>query len=270
MADFTVQRIDPHVIDILDQGMASFYLVEGEEKTAVIDTGITEGEQILPLIRRYTQKPLLLLLTHAHIDHWYHMDEFDTVYMSHREFQLPRDYLLSMMAGKELHPERTFDIATDDVIDLGGTAIQVCEVPGHTPGSVVFRDTKSGILFTGDILGSGAGVWMQVPGAIPLDQYGQSLKGLLKWLADRGGCSRFCGGHRYQMFQSDLIPGYNPLSMGLLCDMIDLVDRIVSGKIVGRPSNVNRVFTLEPPLYASFGRAEIQYLPSRIHSKTAE
>lgn len=67
------------------------------------------------------------------------------------------------MADKDLHPERTLDIRTDTRIELGGTALSVCEVPGHTPGSVVVLDERSNRLFTGDAIGSGYGVWMQTP-----------------------------------------------------------------------------------------------------------
>ena len=47
----------------------------------MIDTGITPGEKIKPLIEKLTSKPLILVLTHAHVDHFYHMDEFETVYI---------------------------------------------------------------------------------------------------------------------------------------------------------------------------------------------
>ena len=264
MQDFRITRIGENIYHILDSGDSSFYVVEGSERAAVIDTGITPGGKILPTIRSLTQKPLILVVTHAHIDHFHHMDEFDTVYMSHREFRLPEEFLAGMMAGKALALQSTIDIRTDDVIDLGGNALEICEVPGHTPGSVVVLERKGQHLFTGDAIGSGMGVWMQVPGATPLEQYYKSLTGLLKWLVARGGRMQFYGGHNYQIFQSTLIPGYNPLSMGLLCDLIDLVDQVVQGKIVGRASNVDKTLTMEPALYASFGRAELQYDPENI------
>ena len=137
-------------------------------------------------------------------------------------------------------------------------------MPGHTPGSVVVLDERSNRLFTGDAIGSGYGVWMQTPTAIPLETYYESLVHLLKWLVDRGGRMSFHGGHRYQMFQSTHVPSFNPPSLGLLCDLIDLVDQIVHGKIVGRISNVDNIMELEPVLYAAYGRAEIQYKASNI------
>lgn len=153
MRGFGIWKIDNGIYDILDEGNSSFYIVEGEDRAAVIDTGISPGQKILPLIRKYTSKPLILVLTHAHIDHWYHMDEFETVYMCHREFEVGADALRDMMADKELHPERTLDIRTDTRIELGGTALSICEVPGHTPGSVVVLDERSNRLFTGDAIG---------------------------------------------------------------------------------------------------------------------
>ena len=264
MNGFNVLQIAPGIYDVLDAGMSSFYLVEGNEKTAVIDTGITPEASIMPLIRQYTSKPVILALTHAHIDHWYHMDEFETVYMCHDELTMPETFLTEMMGGKKLKPERTLDIRTGSVIDLGGTSLEVCQVPGHTPGSVVFLEKRGNHLFTGDAIGSGYGVWMQTPTAIPLDQYYVSLTHLLAWLVERGGRMAFHGGHRYQMFQSTAIPGFNPPSLGLLCDLIDLVDQVVTGQIVGRTSHVDKVMELKPPLYASYGRAELQYMPDRI------
>lgn len=264
MQDFRITQIGENTYHILDKGDSSFYVAEGRDRAAVIDTGITPGGKILPVVRSLTQKPLILVVTHAHVDHFHHMDEFGTVYMSHRELSLPADFLQSMMAGKNLALQTTQDVHTGDLIDLGGNALEICEVPGHTPGSIVVLERNGQHLFTGDAIGSGMGVWMQVPGAIPLEMYYTSLTQLLQWLTARGGRMKFYGGHNYQIFQSTLIPGYNPLNMGLLCDLIDLVDQVVHGQIVGRASNVDKTFSPEPVLYASFGRAEMQYNPRNL------
>ena len=90
MEGFQVTEIGRKIYCILDAGNSSFYVVEGEEKAAVIDTGITAGAKILPVIRELTDKPLLLVITHAHPDHMYHIDEFDEVYMCHEEKKMDR------------------------------------------------------------------------------------------------------------------------------------------------------------------------------------
>ncbi|MDE7011446.1 MAG: MBL fold metallo-hydrolase [Oscillospiraceae bacterium] len=264
MQDFRVTRIGEGAYSILDAGDSSFYVVEGAERAAVIDTGITPGGRVMPTVCSLTDKPPVLILTHAHIDHMHHMDEFEEVYLCHEDLALPPAYLQEMMGGKDLKLASTRDMRTGTVIDLGGCGVEICQVPGHTPGSVAVLDTRRDLLFTGDAIGSGYGVWMQVPGALPLEDYLRSLTGLMKWLVDRGGRMRFWGGHSYQQFQSTLIPNYNPLSMGLLADLIDLVDGVVRGEIVGRASNADKVMSLEPGRYASFGRAELQYMASNI------
>ena len=58
MEGFQVTEIGEKIYCILDAGNSSFYVVEGEEKAAVIDTGITAGAKILPVIRELTDKPL--------------------------------------------------------------------------------------------------------------------------------------------------------------------------------------------------------------------
>ena len=54
MEGFQVTEIGEKIYCILDAGNSSFYVVEGEEKAAVIDTGITAGTKILPVIRELT------------------------------------------------------------------------------------------------------------------------------------------------------------------------------------------------------------------------
>ena len=150
MEGFQVTEIGEKIYCILDAGNSSFYVVEGEEKAAVIDTGITVSAKILPVIRELTDKPLLLVITHAHPDHMYHIDEFDEVYMCHDEKKMDPETLSVLTAGKLKPWEEIHDIRTDSVISLGGTELTICQAPGHTPGSVVVLETKQNYLFTGD------------------------------------------------------------------------------------------------------------------------
>jgi hydroxyacylglutathione hydrolase len=39
-----------------------------------------------------------------------------------------------------------------DVVDLGGTALEVTDTPGHTLGHIVYRDAAGGQAFVGDTL----------------------------------------------------------------------------------------------------------------------
>lgn len=262
MKEFDIQRIKEKVWRILNQYGHTFYLVEGETRAAVIDTGMTEGVQILSMLRTLTEKPFVLILTHAHFDHCYHMDEFETVYMCHDELRMPNWFLREMMCGKELDLEKTIHIDTDSVIDLGCRSLMVCKVPGHTPGSVVIYDKQDNLVFTGDAIGSGCGVWLQMPGSTSLAEYEQSLIHFIKWLLERPGFLEFWGGHCLQRGMSTQVPGDNPLSIGLLADLIDLVHGLVNGTISGWQIEIPENFRAgKESRNAAFGRAEITYNP---------
>ncbi len=264
MDNFVFKKIRDGVYCILDPDEDSFYLVEGETVAAVIDTGITRGAQIMPVLKKLTDKPLILLLTHAHIDHIHHMDEFETVYMCHDGLAMPEDFLQEHMAGKNLDFHSTVHMDTGTKIDLGGRILEICKIPGHTPGSVAIYDAKEELVFTGDAIGSGAGVWMQLPGCKPLEEYENSLRFFLKWLLERGGTMEFWGGHSEQYRTSAHVPGFNPLSVGLLADLIDLVHQVRMGKIVGEVTQLPPHLRVREARYAAYGRAEMLYNPDNL------
>jgi len=262
-----IRRIQTNVFYILDQIEASFYVVIGETTTAVIDTGMAVGEKIFPLVRELAgnDNPIILILTHSHYDHCHHMSEFETVYLCHKE--------LALFSNSEMIPGvdasevfiKTLDMDTGTAFDLGGETLEILHVPGHTPGSVVVYAKSANLVFTGDAIGSGYGPSMFAKDmSLPLGDYCKSLLALQKWLIARGGRMKFWGGHQLQQFQSKLIPGYNPVNMGYLGDLIDLVDKVATGEIVGRESDFPHVFFFESMHYASYGRAELTYMQSNI------
>ena len=53
MRGFGIWKIDDGIYDILDEGNSSFYIVEGEDRAAVIDTGISPGHEQTPDSRPY-------------------------------------------------------------------------------------------------------------------------------------------------------------------------------------------------------------------------
>lgn len=268
MDAFVITEIGDRSHRIVVEGDSTCYVVEGDERAAVIDTGIAMGKKLMPAVRSVTSKPVILVLTHAHIDHMHHMDEFETVYLCHEEFKLPPDFLHEHMAGKDLNLAGTHHIETGSRIDLGGRCLEVFQVPGHTPGSVVLWDETEDYLYTGDAIGSGAGVWMQLPGRSKLTDYATNLRALLKWLVDKGGKTMFWSGHYGQRYASQKIPGDNPLSIGLLADLCDLVERTADGQIMGKAVDLPPHARPEGAMYVAFGRAEMICAPGDIQQGT--
>ena len=73
--------------------------------------------------------------------------------MSRRK-KIEETTLRTLTAGRLKPWDEIHDIHTDSVISLGGTELRICQVPGHTPGSIVILETRENYLFTGDAIGS--------------------------------------------------------------------------------------------------------------------
>lgn len=152
-----------------EYGMDAMFLLEGEEKSLLIDTGT--GVCDLPsVVKSLTNKPLMVVLTHGHVDHAGGIGMFEHVYIhpddmerasavtveERREYT---DILMSMSQGiygiskdSVVLPKKktTMKPLTEGVIHLGGRDVKVIETPGHTPGGMSFIDLKERICFSGD------------------------------------------------------------------------------------------------------------------------
>lgn len=139
------------------------YLVEGETKAALIDTGIGVGD-LAAFVKTLTDKPIVVILTHGHLDHIGGASCFDTVYLNEKDWAFAEidntmknrlDYLsifhLDPIPKKEQAPITAMDylpLYHGDCFDLGQVNLEMIELPGHTPGSmtVLIREERS-ILF---------------------------------------------------------------------------------------------------------------------------
>ena len=86
-----------------------------------------------------------LLLTHAHHDHFYAVDEYLAEY-SAVNFAAPLKDKPLMGDCSEPHTW----LKEGDIISLGATDLKVIETPGHTAGGICFVTNKE--IFTGDTL----------------------------------------------------------------------------------------------------------------------
>jgi hydroxyacylglutathione hydrolase len=114
------------------------YLIADSGDGALIDPG--DPEVALALSRDHGVRPRFVLHTHGHLDHTGGTRRVAsalgaTVYGSEADQALYRPDV---------------DVRGEAVLDLGALRVRVHEVPGHTPGSVLFE--WKGLLFTGDTL----------------------------------------------------------------------------------------------------------------------
>ena len=77
---YEIRCIQPGFYWIEDFNNDSIYLLEGQEKALVVDTGLAEND-FIGMIKSLTKLPFELAVTHNHFDHMYHLDKFDRYYI---------------------------------------------------------------------------------------------------------------------------------------------------------------------------------------------
>ena len=248
---YEVEMICPGVFYIEDFNSDSMYLVEGREKALLIDTGLG-GESLPDVVKSLTALPVELAVTHAHGDHMALSHLFGKFYMSHKDIPL-MERMHGMMPQNTSTVDDIIDIQNGDIIDLGGVEIEVIELNGHTPGSVLFADRTHKCLFTGDALG----LWMQVPMALPLSEYKKQLLSVKEKLQQDGYTElAFLGGHKRQEGGVYYQPQYIPNSYEKIDDMLHLCTLLLSGELQGHPHPAGFG---EPAFEASYQTANMVY-----------
>lgn len=246
---FEVTYLCPGLFRIDDYFTSSAYLVCGTERALLIDTGLGEGD--LPaLIESLTPLPVEVAVTHPHEDHMAQAHCFPKTWLHRRDIESMERNRRQMeeVFGRTLAPapkaEQFCPLEDGTVIDLGGgVQLEAVELGGHTPNSVVFIDRAHKSIFTGDAIGSGFIVlmicgrneWRQV-----ISHYKEELGRFMKRLP---GLEDFAwyGGHFIQENgcdldrQEDYLSGqssyYLPISGGIIRDMEELCERLLSGEI---------------------------------------
>lgn len=188
---------DTWEIDEFD--VASIFLLVGTEKALLIDCGIGIGD-LRGAVEQITDKPLIVAITHNHIDHAGNARQFKEIWMNLKDATHPipenlerrRDDALKIKLrqcdsiGSGLYtpyPLAGYDAKTDIVepdepmpvvhdlmdgmeFDLGGGRIvKAYECPGHSLGQMMFLDEFSRSLFCGDALNYNLSI-----GAVPAQE----------------------------------------------------------------------------------------------------
>lgn len=195
MVHFKTEKVTERMTRIFAINTELMYLIEGDEKAALIDTGSGFGS-LKKVVENLTDKPVVVLLTHGHTDHAMGAGEFQEVYMNHvdddiyfihgeREFrwdgmqmsehydELEESDYIETMPLSEIH-----DMKAGDTFDLGGMHIDIFDCKGHTKGSVAMLIREERILLTGD--GCNSFTFLFEDYSLPVAAYEDNLKRLKK------------------------------------------------------------------------------------------
>lgn len=131
----------------IEDGFVRFFLLVGEEKAALIDSGVNCPDAS-DIAKKLTGKPLILLNSHGDGDHTSGTNGFANIYIH------PLDYV-GCEVNKRFPNTSMIPLNDGDIIDLGNRALKIIHIPGHTKGSVAFLDITNRVLYAGDSVQKG-------------------------------------------------------------------------------------------------------------------
>ena len=225
------------------EGSQNLYLLEGEDKALLIDTGYGTNT-LAEFVKTITQKPILVANTHFHPDHAGGNGEFPAVMMHH-------NWSADANAVKP-GPNLPFDIAAlphpdyekvslhdGDVIDLGSRKIEVLELCAHSNSSLAFLDRSHRLLLTGDELEAGQVLLYD------LSASGKPYDLKMRLLAHRENMKRL---RALQPAIDCLLPNHNgfPIDVSYIDDFIALTDGIFAGNAEIEDKLNHRFIEMDP------------------------
>lgn len=166
---------------------SDMYLIVGKDKALLIDLSNfikwdqTAVESLRSIVYdKAENRQLVITITHNHGDHLGMLPAFTddakaTFWLSKAEFEA---------VANKFPAERTSFVDENASIDLGGNCIvNTIEMPGHTAHSILFFLKDKNIVFTGDAIGSGSGVWLFNYDSFLL--YAKSIDKLISYINDK-------------------------------------------------------------------------------------
>ncbi len=157
--------------------MENTYLLYDETKEcAIVDPGCSneqEREALLQAITDLGLRPVLLLNTHCHIDHFpgnkFICDTYGLLPQFHEiEFEVMKaalDYQGFFGFKVEASPKPQKFLKEGDLITFGNQSFSVLFTPGHSPGHLAFYNRQEKVIISGDVLFNGSVGRFDIPGA---------------------------------------------------------------------------------------------------------
>lgn len=189
---FKVGKVTDNITAVVEQSSPIIYVVEGDERALVIDSGSGVGD-FGSIVSHITDKPYSLALTHGHGDHIggafaaecdVYLNEADHDMAAADTVEMRHNYVLGQrvtcVALEDMAPsinDRTFlPLNQGDSFDLGGYTVSAYSLPGHTAGSMALLCEEDRLLITGDAANGATGLANE--DGISVQSYCEHLKAL--------------------------------------------------------------------------------------------
>ena len=154
----------------------TYLLADETNECVIVDPGccnVAEQNMLRQTIEKNGLKPVKLLNTHCHIDHFpgnkFVCDTYQLLPEFH-EIELKVMYQaldFQSFFGMNCEPSPTPQkyLKEGDVIQFGKSAFTVLFTPGHSPGSLSFYNEREKVIISGDVLFQGSVGRYDIPGA---------------------------------------------------------------------------------------------------------
>lgn len=234
------EQISEHVIRITSKTGEFMYLVEGAGKAVLIDTCVGIGH-LREFVEKLTNKDIIVILTHGHVDHAMGAPEFAEVYMNsadndifmeHRALEVRKGYIGMCLADQMPVIEDSDYVQPADpdfhpledgmIFDLGGVTLILYATPGHTPGSMTILIKEERTLLLGDACNPSTFLFDEH--ALSVEEYKDNLTELN--LKTKGTYDRVYLSH-----------GVSEASKGMIESVIKVCDDILNGTTDDIPMN---------------------------------
>lgn len=191
MGFFTTEFVNESITRIHTSYGVDTFLIQGSKRAALIDTGYGIGS-LKTFVAGLTDLPLDVIITHGHVDHAGGTNEFEKVYMSHKDLDVAKEHttvkfrkdFAKMLSGNEpdvedILPQRVApytDLKDGDIFDLGDITLEIIACGGHTPGCVCVLIKEQRLLILGDACNSRS--FFFFPEALKISIYYENLQRL--------------------------------------------------------------------------------------------
>ena len=162
---FQAEPLTDRITRIRMPGDVMTYLVKGDDRAILIDTGCGLGPFRSFVEGMLDGLPYEVVLTHGHVDHAGGASEFDRIWLHEKDHPLAAKHTEKRIRGMYLG--RSFpDFSPEDLVepkkegylplsygqtfDLGGEKLEIVNMGGHTQGSVGVLFPRERILLSGD------------------------------------------------------------------------------------------------------------------------
>ena len=148
------------------------------EECLIVDPGQDAEPGVTEVIAEHRLRPVAVLATHGHVDHIWsvapvcgargipaYIHPADRALLSDPARGFPLAVGQQLFRGLTFtEPDDVVELADGMTLRLAGVELVVDHAPGHTPGSVTFREAREQVLFSGDLLFAGSIGRTDLPG----------------------------------------------------------------------------------------------------------